>query len=148
MSDLSIDNPFWDYEGKEQCLESLALARLLIDDIVFANEREYIWEGKVRGSTTLLYVVCNDIFAWGCADAQDLPNNEIPNLYKMHMADKEWGSAKWCCIQRQQQPQPPVVSGMKKSGSWDEAMEALPSNTLDAQITRAFTKQDASHVQA
>lgn len=132
---------FFDIGGKEYCNESFCLSRLLADEVLFCNERDYLEiefisdekgvikgsrPGKeVGGSTTLLYVNCNDIFAWGCADAEDLPTSEIGNLYKMHIADPSWGSAKWCCIRRNTKPQDPVIKYMKEAGVWDEKMEAL-----------------------
>jgi hypothetical protein len=83
-------------------------------------------------------VNCNDIFAWGAADAEALPHDEIGKLFRMWHADKTWGTAKWCAMQRNQQPQPPVIERMKQAGCWDEAMEALPPNTMDAEVQAAF----------
>jgi hypothetical protein len=60
-----------------------------------------------------------------------LPLDEVGNLYKMHMADKKWGSTRWACIRRKQKPQRPVADAMKSDGSWDSVMEALPDNYGD-----------------
>lgn len=135
MDKISLDNPFFSFEGKEVCVENMALARLLIDDIVFVNE--------LSGETTVIFVIANDIFAWGCSDAESLLNDEIPDLYKMHMANKEWGAAKWCCLKRKQKPQPRVEKAMRDSGAWDDAMEALPANTMDAEISAIFSPAKA-----
>jgi len=129
---------FWDYKGEEMCIEETALATLLYDGVLFCNERDTTFQGKPCGSTTVLYVNCNDMFAWACADAEDLPNDQIGTLYKMHMADKCWGSAKWCCIQRNQKPQPPVERDMRKDGVWDDVMENLGSNIQDVEVQAQF----------
>jgi hypothetical protein len=91
---------------------------------------------------TLLYiserwlVMCNDIFAWGCADAEYIDDEEFDNLYAMWYNDMEWGGARWCCIKRNEKPQLPVVKLMKEAGSWDDVLEALPENQYDAAIRK------------
>lgn len=138
------DPMFYEIDGKEYCREEQCLAQLLIDEVLFCNERETVErpykvvDGKllndednhtieVEESTTILFVNCNDLFYWGTADAERLPNSEIGRLYKMHMADKKHGSSKWCCFRRGLRPQVPIVEMMKKDGVWDEAMELLPA---------------------
>lgn len=130
-----METVFWNYEGKEYFFHEQALAELLQADILFCNEREYLDEnGKTSGERTIvLFVICNDIFAWACADCEALPYDQIIVLYKMYKADK-WGTDKWCCIQRNIQPQGPVVEAMKKDGSWDETMENLPKNWDNKEI--------------
>ena len=112
----------------------MALSILLKEDILFCNERRYAEynNDKLLGSTIVLFVLCNDIFAWGSADSEDLPLNEIQNLYRMWEKDEKWGSAKWCCLRRKEKPQYPVAEAMKKDGSWDDEMEKLPENYYDA----------------
>jgi len=78
------------------------------------------------------YVNCNDLFMWGCADSEDVPDDQIPILAEM-CANDSWGDQKWCCIQRQMQPQRPIVDSWKESGIWDNAMEALPHNPIDGE---------------
>lgn len=135
---------FWtDSKGVEHVVEEVALAQLLQDDVLFCNERETVEneykvvDGKLynddskpihRGeSTTILFVLCNDLFYWASADAERLPNSEIGRLYKMHMADKKHGSSKWCCLRRGLRPQVPIVEMMKADGAWDVALEMLPA---------------------
>ena len=111
-----------------------ALAQLLKDRVLFPNERQTAFQGELEeGTTTVLYVNCSDIFVWGCADAENLPNNEIKNLYNFHIDpnNKGWGSDKWCCIRRNEQPQRPVIDRMKAEGAWDDVMESLPLNNYD-----------------
>ena len=107
--------------------EELALSILLQNNILFCNERFFSSErnGKSEGSTIVLFVICNDVFGWACADAEDLPFNEIPILYKMWKKDNIWGSTKWCCLHRNKKPQLPVIEAMKKDGVWDESLDKL-----------------------
>lgn len=101
--------------------EHLMLAVLLGKEIV------YYVNGK-------LWVLCNDMFAWACADQEELPLtfDAITELWQMWYADQKWGDVKWCCVRRNEQPQEPVIGMMKKAGSWDDVMEALPENKYDA----------------
>jgi len=121
------------FEGED------ALALLLINEVVFLNshwwEDEWPEEAKKR---TSLNVNCNDIFAWGCADAESMNYADIENVYRMWRADTEWGAAKWCAIRRNQKPQPPVIAAMKKADSWDDMMEKLGENTQDAEVQAYF----------
>lgn len=143
VEDPAPSSIFFDIKGQEYCDEERALAQLLLDGVLFCNERETVdfeWivkDGKIDSidknkmeigdSTTVLFVNCNDLFWWGTADAEALPNDEIGRLYKMHMANKTWGSSKWCCLRRKLRPQVPIVEMMKKDGFWDAELEALPA---------------------
>ncbi len=74
------------------------------------------------------WVNCNDVFAWGCADGEDISPDEIKDLFFMVVENNAWGSLKWCCIKRNERPQIPIEEDMKKAGVWCERMEALPIN--------------------
>lgn len=109
---------FFTVDGKEYCNKEAALSKLLADDILFVNE---------NAGTVALYVLANDLFWWATGDGLELPEDEIGTLYKMHMAEPNWGSVKWCCRQRKLRPQIPIVEKMKADGAWDAEMEALPA---------------------
>ncbi len=122
------DELFFELDGKEYVNEEAALAILLADDVLFCNAFDIVRDGKEMGHTTVLFVNCNDMFAWACADAESFANEDIGPLLKMHLADKKWGSSKWCMIHRNEQPQLPVAKDMKKDGAWGPEMEALQPN--------------------
>ncbi len=125
MSDHTL-NPNQPFFGKDQCCHEYALSKLLEDDVLFANEFEFFYpDKKSGGTTTILFINCNDLFYWGCADAENLPYDEIPKLYKMHMANPN-GSLIWCCFKRNLQPQEPIVKRWKELGIWTPELEALP----------------------
>lgn len=141
---------YTDNEGEEHhfCNEEIALAKLLVDDICFLNTRPYVsftgWpkNGKEPNwdytpdnckKTTVVFVNCNDVWFWACADAEPVTTTEIPDLYRMHIQNKKWGSLKWACKKRDMQPQAPIRRDMKKEGAWCELMESLPPNPDDKQ---------------
>ena len=121
-----------------------ALAFLLLEDQLFLNTRRYIendWDPKEKQvvadkPTTVIFLNCNDVFAWGCADGEDLLNddeldiekNELYRLVIYVLENRKWGSTKWVCWKRNMQPQKPVADSMKKDEAWDDFMESLPPN--------------------
>ncbi len=129
MTDPSDTQVFYSITGpdgvtKEYCNEELAVSEMLHDGPLFISYADYDKQTKIC-------VLCNDLFAWGCSDAEDLPVSEIGAVYKLWKADPMWGTSKWCCHRRNLQPQPPVKKAMQTAGSWDEAMEKLPRSPFD-----------------
>lgn len=117
-------------DDKEYCDESAILIYLLERDVLFCNSRQYIcpFDKSIRPETIVLFVICNDVFAWGCADSEEITCDELPVLYKAVKADPKNAVVKWACKKRNLQPQRPIVTRMKADGSWDDEMEALPKN--------------------
>lgn len=114
-------------ESTEEICTDMALSEMLAAEyILFVME-------ATEPVSVMLVVNCNDLFAWGCADAQEFLESEILDLYRSWKSGK-WGVSKWCCRKRNQRPQAPIERDMRKDGAWDESMEALPLNTLDAEV--------------
>ena len=109
--------------------ESIALGHLLINEVIFINDHwwEDEWPEKAKKSISL-NVNCNDVFMWGCADAEELPYSELENLYNMWKKDPVWGSVVWCMIRRELMPQKPVEDIIKKMGIWDLKALKLKKN--------------------
>lgn len=119
--------------------EEAALAHLLLNEQVFVNSHWWKfskggsdeggkWKAVPREDATWteeeskmisFNVICNDVFAWGCSDAETLPYDEIKSLYRMWRKDPAWGSAVWCMIQRKEMPQRPVEKRIREAGIWD-----------------------------
>lgn len=119
--------------------EERALALLLVNDVIFLNDHwwEDDWpEGAKK--VTSLNVSCNDVFAWGCSDAEEMPHDELKNLYRMWRKDPEWGAAVWCMLQRKQMPQKPVEDIIRRAGIWNFEELGLAPNTMDAEISAIF----------
>lgn len=131
-------------EGEEYFSEEQAIAQLTKDEVLFLNSRDYYmgWGSgnkkpeKPDGHTLVLFVNCNDIFAWACADGDDIDYDEIPELFKMHMKDRNWGSTKWCCKKRNEKPQKPVADKIKKDGCWENWMDDLKLNGYDEYLKK------------
>jgi len=119
-------------DGTELCRNYLALSILLKQGVLFNNERETVFQGEKEDSTTVLYVICNEVFCPTAADAESLKENEIGDLYKMFKAHGHTGVYKWCCIKRGEQPTEEVVKEFKEAGIWDEKMESLKPNEWES----------------
>lgn len=75
------------------------------------------------------YSLClnaNDLFVWGCADSEDIAKEDLAEL--VVIAGQKHGISKWICKRRGEKPQKPIQEMMKKSGVWDDEMEALEDN--------------------
>jgi hypothetical protein len=112
--------------------ENFALAHLLINEIIFINSYWFKEEWNETDKTIIAICVnCSDIFAWGCADAEKLPHNEIQNLYEHWIKDPSWGSAVWCMKIRNELPQKPVYDMIMEEGIWDLDKMNLDKNKYD-----------------
>jgi hypothetical protein len=97
------------------------LAHLILEDVIFCNNGWWYKEEGVNWPKDYitLHVGCNDIFAWGCADAEDITHSEINELYEMYTKDNNLGPAAWCIKKRKQMPQSPVEEQFNKSKIWN-----------------------------
>lgn len=122
------DDVIWSFEGssKKYCEENEALV-FLFDQEFCLMVGNFIVPGTDT-SQVKISVLANDVFMWACADAEPLTMDQIPILYMMVKLDPKWGSIKWCCLQRNMQPQAPMLRDIKKDGSWDEEFELLEKN--------------------
>lgn len=124
MGNLEYPKVDFDKEdGGNLFMEDNALACLLIDGLLDVSEDE--------GGEIVPFVGCNDIFAWGCADAEGLPYDQIESLYREWSRHPIWGATRWCIKQRGCQPQPPVKRDMIRDGAWDDELEKLKKNGAD-----------------
>ena len=142
-----------DGEERRVLYAEKAVQYLMSEGLFFIDCSRYIendWEDPSkwevsRKRSLFLTVNCNDVFAWGCADTEevehdewgDLESDDLYMLLRDQLADGRWGSVRWACRKRQQKPQPPIVRDMKTAGVWDEEMESLPDNTDDAAVAAA-----------
>lgn len=143
-------NPYWVMhwgDGRPDTIEfeeEEALAIMLADGTCFVNS--YHWKSEwpeADRERVAIIVNCNDIFAWACADGEELDHDQIKPLYDSCVAHPKWGSAIWCAIRRSQKPQPPVIRKMKADGVWDDRMEKLGENWQDAETQALFAEYAA-----
>lgn len=116
-----------------------ALAHMLMNEVVFLNSHwwEKEWPEQARKEASI-NVNCNDVFAWGCADAETMLFDDIENLYRMWRKDPSWGAAVWCMIRRNQMPQKPVEKRVRDAGIWDLDSFKLGANTMEAEVKAFF----------
>ena len=116
----------WTYLNKEKkCAvvefeEDMALAHLIMNGVIFTNSHhwEKEWPEAAREATALC-VLCNDVFAWGTADAETIAHHEIQELYAYWEKDFVWGTAIWAIRNRKCKPQKPVEDLIRKACIWD-----------------------------
>lgn len=117
----------WPAYGPDSYQANNALALLLVADIVHPMGGE--------GEAPPVMVGCNDLFFWGCADAEPLPflgfgrEMEAPfwDLYARVRRDGSHGAEVWCCLRRQMRPQTPIEAQWRQAGRWTAELEALPA---------------------
>ena len=101
-----------------------ALAILLMNEVISLNTHwwEDDWPEQARKATSL-NVNCNDVFAWGCSDAEGISYHELEELYHLWLQFPVWGAELWCVMKRGQMPQKPVADRMRQVGiDLDERM--------------------------
>lgn len=90
---------------------------LLCEDLIIVNNGW--WDTEWPKDRISIAVICNDVFAWGCADAEEVTYSELRELYEFHKKDPDWGTAVWCIKKRKQMPQKPVEDLINKAGIWN-----------------------------
>ena len=74
--------------------------------LVAANDlhSDLIWNDDLD-----FYVLCNDLFFWGCADAEDIESQEDVDLFEKAIKDvgafDVWASYLFCARKRKMRPQ-------------------------------------------
>lgn len=123
---------YFDIDGKKVPNEEAMVAWLLDNNYLFLNSRKYVdnWRDKeeTHPETLVLFLNCNDVFEWACAEGCEVTYNELPRLFDMVRADERYGAIKWACIKRNLQPQAPLKDMMIKDGAWTEELDKLPPN--------------------
>lgn len=108
-----------------------ALAYLLMCEKVFINDYRRVIDKKTQEEfvVTSILVNCNDVFAWACADAEEITSKELKELYYYVKKDMDYGSIVWCIKKRNMMPQKPVYDMIKRAGIWDlDSMELEKNN--------------------
>jgi len=131
MSDRRIphEDVYFTFDGEVEFDAEHALAALLDAEVVTINA----WHWRDHDQEQMaVFSDCSDVFAWGCADAEEVPFHRLQALYDMWHRDRIWGPAVWAMQQRKQMPQPPVEARIRKDGIWDLDSMGLRPNRLPA----------------
>ena len=109
--------------------EEAALIKLLQEEVCFFGS---FWHPdkhmKEKGAYLGIgvFVNCNDLFYWACADGESLDDSDVEYLYRCYLTNNNWGGSIWACKKRNLQPQVPMKKDMIKDGVWTDELEALP----------------------
>ena len=71
---------------------------LLIDEVAMLH---------IDGDVITLFIICSDLFYWGCADAEDFIYDDIPDFIKAKQDCPKHYDSLWCCRKRGMRPQKP-----------------------------------------
>lgn len=119
--------PFPKHPGKpdfEEIYEEPGmLAVLIANGWIGMNKHwwEKDWPEKAR-EQFCIFLNMNDMFAWGCADAEEITHDELKDVYTHFEKNPEWGPVIWASKKRRQLPQQPVIDMMIKDGVDIEAL--------------------------
>lgn len=69
----------------------------------------------VRDNKVSLYVNCNDLFYWACADAEPFEMTDLPDLKQAIIDSPNHGVSLWCCRKRGMRPQSPCYKNFSDS---------------------------------
>lgn len=101
-------------EGWNDCASSISSKAAKIEDyldelpprIAGLVEAETL-RVSIRDDDLKLWVLCNDLFFWGCADGEDFELSDLPGLEKALEESSDHGEILWCCRKREMRPQKP-----------------------------------------
>lgn len=92
------------------------LLDLLKEGLIIINNGH--WDASWPKDRITVSVICNDVFAWGCADAEDITYSELAEVHTFWKKDPNLGVAAWCVKKRKARPQPPMEKLLEKDGIW------------------------------
>ncbi len=118
----AVEYLYEDEAGKtnSEFSEERALAAMLLAEAIFLNSNwsKDEWPADAK-KTVAICVLTNDVFMWGCADAEVINYDEIEAVYRYWVKDRCWGTAIWATIRNKELPQKPVADSIRKGGIWD-----------------------------
>lgn len=112
--------------GGEYFDEDLAIAELLYNGVCFVNIRKYLGlDSRPLGMTVVVFALCNDAFAYACADAEEI--DDVEALWRAWNAAGDHGVVRWIASKRRTRPLPQIERWMREDGSWTPELDALPT---------------------
>lgn len=93
------------------------LAVLIANGWIGMNKHwwEKDWPEKAR-EQFCIFLNMNDIFAWACADGEEITHDELKDVYLHFERNPAWGPVIWASKKRRQLPQEPVLERMMEEG--------------------------------
>ncbi len=69
------------------------------------------WRSDHEYAPITMFVNCNDLFYWGCADAEEITEENIGLLEEALVVDNTYGADLFCARSRKMRPQQPCYKG-------------------------------------
>lgn len=109
--------------------DELAIGEMLAEGTVFLGGKAGPFfeceDDADRGGHAALWINCNDLWMWACADAEPLCEEDVEPLYIATCCPRRFSIIRWTCLRFQRPPMPEIIADMKTAGVWDEEMENL-----------------------
>jgi hypothetical protein len=140
------------YQGKEETdfNPEKAIAQLVSNDVLFSNFRTYSYnKDKLTndGTTIVLFANCSDVFAWGCADAEDVSSEE--ELKSLYDYCEKYGGYEgrtiWACMKRKEQPQEAVAKYLKERNCWPKELDSLHESRYDILVRENYGDKNTTN---
>lgn len=126
-----MERTYWfNIDGTQHPNAEAMLARLLDEDILFCNSRNYFGlKGEKEPETLILFLNCNDCFV-PASDAESVTLDELPKLFALFESKGDYAAVEFIAHKRGQQPRARIKDSMVKKGFWTSALENLKPNTV------------------
>ena len=69
---------------------------------------------SVRDEEVKMWVLCNDLFFWACADGEDFDLSDLDDFNQAFKDSPDNGQILWCCRKRGMRPQKPYYKYFSK----------------------------------
>lgn len=142
MADELIHGEYEDPYAYESNKEPHFFEEIAITELLRAGQ---LWLRDHPDDPTkwMLLMNCNDVFAWGCADCEEVAYTDIKDIWDHFAKDKVWGTAVWVMKKRNEMPQKPVETIIRKEGIWDLDAMRLGKNITEEIVHNALVRAAA-----
>jgi len=94
---------------------TMAVIRFLVSHDMGPHQFYFNENGRIA-----VHENCNDLFAWACADSEEITVSDIPEYQKaidecMAVNHIGYAGELWACRKRGMKPQPPVLAKMPEN---------------------------------
>lgn len=128
-------------ETKKWFDESLALAYLLKEGVIAPTWGKYSYREDNVVPCVSLFILCNDTFAWGCADGEMFEYKDIERIYRLHKKHPGLAGDIYAIQQRKEKPQKPVELMLKNHNAWYDEFDTFEENYYDKALRELAEKK-------
>ena len=97
-----------------------ALALLLLNEVLIMNCNHWYQEWPKKARQTFAFAVnCGDVFSYACADATELLENELEDLFDHWFMDCTYGHIVWCIKKEGRLPVREIYTQIQSRRIWN-----------------------------